>query len=157
MAAFLVARYNRRVAPAVVAAMLTLACCELGYMFATGLRGGTNATSTVMFWLTAAVLAGHPLGVAGAWSTDTGLRRGVGWSVLGGVLLGEGLYGWTTVADSTDWRYWMVELVIGAMVISFAAARFRWPLHGTLTLATGRSPGPSSSRSADWRRRRPRR
>jgi Family of unknown function (DUF6518) len=137
VAAFLVARYNRRVAPAVVAAMLTLACCELGYMFATELRGGTNATSTVMFWLTAAVLAGPPLGVAGAWSTDTGLRRGVGWSVLGGVLLGEGLYGWATVADTTDWRYWMVELVIGAVVISFAAARTRWPLHGTLTLATG--------------------
>jgi hypothetical protein len=57
--------------------------------------------------------------------------------VLGGVLLGEGLYGWSTVADTTDWRYWAIELVIGALVISFAAARSQWPLHATLTVATG--------------------
>jgi hypothetical protein len=31
----------------------------------------------------------------------------------------------------------MVELVIGALVVSFAAARGQWPLHGTLILATG--------------------
>ena len=117
--------------------MLTLACCELGYALATELRGGTNATSTVAFWLTAAVFAGPPLGVAGAWSTETGLRRGVGFSVLGGVLLGEGWYGWSTIADTTDWRYWAIELVIGALVIAFAAARSQWPLHATLTLATG--------------------
>jgi hypothetical protein len=137
VAAFLVARYNRRLVPAVVAAMLTLACCELGYAVATELRGGTNATSTVAFWFTAAIFAGPPLGVAGAWSTETGLRPGVGLSVLGGVLLGEGLYGWSTVADTTDWRYWVIELSIGALVISFAAARRQWPLDAMLTLAAG--------------------
>jgi Family of unknown function (DUF6518) len=135
--AFLVARYNRRLAPAVVAAMLTLACCELGYVLATELRGGTNARSTVVLWLTAAVLAGPPLGVAGAWSTEAGLRHGVGLSVVGGILLGEGLYGWSTIADTTDWRYWMIEVVIGALVILFVAARSQWPLHATLTIATG--------------------
>jgi hypothetical protein len=31
----------------------------------------------------------------------------------------------------------MVEVVVGAVVVSFAAARGRWPLHGTLILATG--------------------
>jgi hypothetical protein len=137
VAAFLVARYNRRLAPAVSAAMLTLACCELGYALATELRGGTNATSTVVFWLTAAVLAGPPLGVAAAWSTETGLRRGVGLSVLGGVLLGEGLYGWSTVADTTDWRYWALEVAIGALVISFAVARRQRSVHAAFALATG--------------------
>jgi Family of unknown function (DUF6518) len=137
VAAFLVARYTRRVPLAIVAAMLTLACCEFGYALATEFRGGTNASSSVVFWLTAALLAGPPLGVAGAWSAQTGLRRGVGFSVLGGVLLGEGLYGWSTIADTTDWRYWAIELVIGALVISFAAARSQWPRHVTLTLATG--------------------
>ena len=117
--------------------MLTLACCELGYALATEVRGDTTATSTVAFWLTAAALAGPPLGIAGAWSTQTGLRRGVGISVVGGVLLGEGLYGWSTIADTTDWRYWAIELVIGALVISFAAARSQWPRHVMLTLATG--------------------
>lgn len=136
-ASFLVARYNRRLAPAVVAAVLTLACSELGYALATDLRGGANASSTVVFWLTAAVLAGPPLGVAGAWSAASGLRRGMARSVLGGVLLGEGVYGWTTVAGTTDWRYWMTETVVGALVVSSAAVRSRWPLHATLTFATG--------------------
>jgi hypothetical protein len=117
--------------------MLTLACCELGYALATELRGGTNATSTVVFWLAAAVLAGPPLGVAGAWSTETGLRRGVGLSALGGVLLGEGLYGWSTIADTTDWRYWAMEVVIGTLVIAFAAARSQRRVRAILTLATG--------------------
>jgi hypothetical protein len=137
VAAFLVARYNRRLAPAIVAAMLALACCELGYALATELRGGTNATSTVVFWLTAAALAGPALGVAGSWSTETGVRRGVGISVLGGVLLGEGFYGWTTLADTTDWRYWAVELAIGVLVVALAAARTERPAHATVALATG--------------------
>jgi hypothetical protein len=137
LAAFLVARYNRRLLPAVVAAMLTLACCELGYALATEIRGGTNSTSTVVFWLTAAVLAGPPIGVAGAWSTERGVRRGVGFAVIGGVLLGEGVYGWSTVADTTDWRYWMVEVVIGATIVAFATVRSRWPLHATAALGTG--------------------
>ena len=53
----------------VVAAMLTLACCEVGYVIATEIRGGSNSTATVVFWLTAALLAGPPLGVAGAWAS----------------------------------------------------------------------------------------
>ena len=35
VAAFLVARYNRRIWPAVAAATLTLACSEIGYAIAT--------------------------------------------------------------------------------------------------------------------------
>lgn len=116
--------------------MLTLACCELGYALATDLRGGTNAKSTVVLWLTAAVLAGSALGVAVAWSTETGLRRGVGLSAVGWILLGEGLHGWSTIADTTDWRYWMIEVVIGALVVLFVAARSQWPLRAILALAT---------------------
>ncbi|MDO8403102.1 MAG: DUF6518 family protein [Pseudomonas sp.] len=111
VAAFLVAHYNRRLVPGIIAAVLTLACCEIGYVLATEVRGGTNATSTIVLWLTAAV--------------------------LGGVLLGEGTYGWTNVADTTDWRYWMVETVIGAVVVAYATARNKRPLQGVLALGTG--------------------
>lgn len=122
LTAFGVARWNRRVLPAVAAAAVTLACCELGYAIATEIRGGSNSQATVVFWLTAAVLAGPPLGIAAAWSRGTGLLRSVGFAVVGGVLLGEGLYGWTTVADTTDWRYWAVETVLGAAIIVAIAA-----------------------------------
>ena len=97
--------------------MLTLATCEVGYAIANDMRGGSNSTSTVAFWLIAAVLAGPPLGIAGAWSTHRGLRRGVGFAVIAGVLIGEGIYGWTTVADTTDWRYWAVEMFAGVAIV----------------------------------------
>ena len=117
--------YNRRPLPAVAAAaVLTLVCCEVGYVTATQTRGGSNATSTVALWLTAAVLAGPPLDVAGARSSDRRPRRTVGFAVIGGVLIGAGIYGWTTVAATTDWRYWAIELVIGVGVVA-AAVRSR--------------------------------
>ena len=135
LVAFLVARYNRRLIPAVVAAMLTLASCELGYVLATDFRGGTNSSSTITFWMVAAVLAGPPLGVAGSWATKGGLRRSLGFAVIGGVLIGEGLYGWTTVADTTDWRYWAVESALGAAIVAVLAVRSHWPRHTFATLA----------------------
>ncbi len=125
LVAFLVARFERRVWRAVLAASLTLACCEIGYAIATELKGGSNATSTVVFWLTAAVLAGPPLGVAAAWSAGTGVRRPVGFAVIAGVLIGEGIYGWTTVADTTDWRYWAVETALGAAIAAWAVVTGR--------------------------------
>lgn len=136
VAAFLAARYNHRVATAVAASILTLTCCEVGYAIATEIRGGSNATSTVVFWLVAALLAGPPLGVAGAWSARRGLHRGVGFAVLAGVLIGEGLYGWTTVADTTDWRYWAFELLAGIVIALSAAARSAWPRHAIPAIAT---------------------
>jgi len=125
LVAFLVARFDRRVWRAVLAASLTLACCEIGYAIVTELKGGSNATSTVVFWLTAAVLAGPPLGVAAAWSAGTGVRRPVGFAVIAGVLIGEGIYGWTTVADTTDWRYWAVETAIGTAIAAWAVVTGR--------------------------------
>ena len=137
VAAFVVARYNRRVLTAVLSAILTLACCELGYAIANEVRGGSNSSSTVVFWLTVALLAGPALGLAGTWSTTRDLRRCVGFAVIGGVLLGEGLYGWTTIADTTDWRYWAVELIVGIIIIVGVAAVSSWPRYQLPTIAAG--------------------
>lgn len=138
LAAFLVARFARRVPVAVVAATVTLACSEVGYAIATNVRGGSNATSTVVFWLVAAMLAGPPLGVAGAWSTRRGIRQHVGVGVIAGVLIGEGIYGWTTIADTTDWRYWAVETLLGVVVlVAITARREARPRDRLAGLATG--------------------
>ena len=126
LAAFVVARHNRRVALAVFAAMLTLACCEIGYVLATELRGGTQRH----FDRGLLAHGGAPWLVHRSGSLERGPPRpgcvaGSGLSVLGGVLVGEGLYGRTTVADTTDWRYWIVELVIGAIALSFPVVALR--------------------------------
>jgi len=106
-------------------AMLVLGACEVGYAIATELRGDSNATSTVAFWLTAAVLAGPPLGVAGAWTrqSDWWFGASTGPAVLAGVLIGEPIYALSTFADTTTPAYWWCELLVGIVVVILACAR----------------------------------
>ncbi|MEP7114369.1 MAG: DUF6518 family protein [Ilumatobacteraceae bacterium] len=126
LVAFLVARRAPNAAFAALVAAVTLAMCELGYVLATEVRGGSNATSTVAFWLAAAVLAGPPLGVAAMWSRSSHpLRRGAGFGVIGGVLLGEGTYGLVKISDTTDWRYWSAEIAVAAGIVGWVALRNR--------------------------------
>lgn len=136
LSAFLVARMRRTIVGGAVAAMVTLRCCELGYALATVVRGGSNATATVIFWLAAGLLAGPPLGVAAVWSTRRGLWEAVGVAVLAGVLVGEGAYGWTTVADTTDWRYWASELITGVLLLAWTVVRGRALRRSAAAIAT---------------------
>ncbi len=102
LAAFAVARRRRLLVSGATAAAVTLWCCELGYALATIVRGGPNATSTVLFWLAAGLLAGPALGVAAVWSRRGGVLSAIGFAVLAGVFVGEAAYGWSSVADTTD-------------------------------------------------------
>jgi len=140
LAAFLVAMLTRRAPTAAVWAVLVLASCEVGYAIATEIRGGSNATSIAMFWLTATVLAGPPLGVAGAWT-----RQGRWWfgasagpAVLAGVLIGEPIYALSTIADTTTPAYWVGELLVGIAVVVLACARIiRRDLRPALAIPVG--------------------
>jgi hypothetical protein len=126
LVAFLAARRSSKVVVGAVVAAVTLAMCEVGYALATEVRGGSNATSTVVFWIAAAVLAGPPLGVAGTWTRQSHpLRRGAGFGVMSGVLVGEGVYGLTKISDTTDWRYWTAEIVVAAGLVAWVAWRHR--------------------------------
>lgn len=124
LAAFAVALFARGVGSAVSSSTLTLIACELGYVAATEVRGGSNAASTVQFWLIAAVLAGPPLGAAAAWSRRAShwLPAGAGAGVIGGVLTGEGAYGLTEIADTTSPAYWTVEVVLGVAAAALGVA-----------------------------------
>jgi hypothetical protein len=124
--AFLVARRSSNVVVGALVAAVALAMCELGYVLATEVRGGSNATSTVAFWIAAAVLAGPPLGVAAVWSREPhSLRHGAGFGVISGVLLGEGVYGLTKISDTTDWRYWSAEIVVAVGIVGLVSWRNR--------------------------------
>lgn len=125
LAAFLVAMLTCRPGVAAFWAVLVLGACEIGYVMATEIRGGSNATSTIAFWLTAAILAGPPLGVAGSWT-----RQGTWWfgasvgpAVLAGVLIGEPTYALSTIAETTTPAYWVGELLVGVAVVVAACVR----------------------------------
>jgi Family of unknown function (DUF6518) len=125
LAAFLVALITRRPAVAAFWAAVVLASCEFGYAFATEIRGGSNAPSTVVFWLTAAVIAGPPLGVGGAWTRqgDWWFGASTGPAVLAGVLVGEAIYALSTIADTTRPAYWLVEFAVGVVIVVLAGVR----------------------------------
>ena len=126
LVAFLVAGRSPTAVVGALVGAVTLAMCELGYVLATEVRGGSSATSTVAFWIAAAVLAGPPLGVAALWSRASHpLRRGAGFGVIGGVLFGEGIYGLTKISDTTDWRYWSAEIAVAAGIVGWVALRNR--------------------------------
>ena len=124
LAAFVVARASRRPALAALLASITLATCELGYVIASELRDIPSATSTVVFWITAALLAGPPLGIAAAWTRSSSQWRiGAGYGVVAGVLIGEAVYGLTQIRDTTEPVYWVLEALCGVAVIVFVAVR----------------------------------
>ena len=115
---------TRRLALAAFWAAVVLAACEFGYAIATEIRGGSNATSTVAFWLTAAVIAGPPLDVGGAWTRRMDwFGASTGPSVLAGVLIGEPIYALSTIADTTTPAYWLAELAVGVTVVVLTCVR----------------------------------
>ena len=126
VAAFMVARPMRSWFGGAASAAVTLAMCEVGYVIANNIRGVPYATSTLVFWLMAAALAGPPLGVAGVWSRHTApLPTAAGFGVICGVLIGEGSYGLARLTGSTDWRYWLGEVAIGVVILGVVFARAR--------------------------------
>ena len=126
LVAFFVARRSPSATVGALGAAVTLAMSELGYVLATAIRGGTSSTSTVVFWIVAAALAGPPLGVAAVWSRQPNpWRRGAGFGVVVGVLVGEGIYGLTKIADTTDGRYWTAEIAVAVAIVVVVAWRHR--------------------------------
>lgn len=66
----------------------------------------------------AAALVRHP----------TPLWRGIGIAPVAAVLIGEGIYGLTVVADTTSPVYWVVQLVIGIVLTLVVILRPRMPV-----------------------------
>lgn len=126
LAAFLVARVARRLPVAIGAAIVTMACSEIGYVLVSRLRDISSSSSTVLFWTVAAVLAGVPIGVAAAWThASDAWRPSAGAGVVAGVLLGEGLYGLDRLRETTSAGYWQLEVAAGMVLVAIVGGRRR--------------------------------
>ena len=107
-------------------ASITLACCEIGYVISSTIRGDANSRATTIFWLVAACAAGPLLGIAATWASQQHLvRRGACYGVLFGVLFGEGLYGLNRLSETTDSRFWAAEVAIAAVGLAIVILRNR--------------------------------
>lgn len=142
LAAFLLCLCNTAPRRGLLLGFLALAAMLVGYIVATEMRGYATGTRLLLFWGLAAIVVGPILGVAAAWvrGADRG-RIAAGAAVIAGILVGEGLYGLTLIADTTSPVYWAVQIMTGlGIVIAVSVLRLRRPasivLCAVLTAAT---------------------
>lgn len=112
----------------------------LGYTFASDLRGFVYRP---LLFGVVGVVVGPFVGVAAAWLRRPGTRAALGTALLAGIGVGEGIYGLTTVADTTGATYWVAvgTLALG-LLVGMLARRLRgaWAVTtavaGTAVVAT---------------------
>ncbi|OOB90533.1 DUF6518 family protein [Rathayibacter sp. VKM Ac-2630] len=113
----------RPVAGAVLGLLSFFAMLE-GYDLVTGWRGfGWSPPFSDPFWLLA-VPAGPILGAAAALTLHgTTAWRVLAVAPLSGVLIGEGVWALSAVADTTSPVYWWLEIVLGVAFLGLAILR----------------------------------
>ncbi|MFQ1003556.1 DUF6518 family protein [Modestobacter sp. SSW1-42] len=118
--------------PAVGAALGVVAFCSLnvGYALASAARGHTWSLSPTNFWVAAGLLAGPLVGLGAAWARGRAdVLAAVGIAGLAGLLVGEGVYGLTVIADTTSPVYWSGSVLAGlAVLVVLGRRRLRGPL-----------------------------
>jgi hypothetical protein len=137
LAAFLLALLAT--GPRVAAACGTLALLALlaGYVLGAGLRGYPSGSALIVFWGLAALFVGPFLGLGAHW-VRSGHRTlaALGAGGMGGVLVGEGVYGLAYVADTTYLPYWWGQIAFGvALLCTIAVGRLRSPPLVALSVA----------------------
>jgi hypothetical protein len=109
---------------AAVAGMLALAGLEIGYVALGELRHFPSASTTVAFWLLAAVVFG-PLAGLIAYSLRAGQApwNAIGGGLLAGIVSGEGLAAYLTVRDTTSPGYWIAQMTVGMAGLAIVGRR----------------------------------
>lgn len=132
--AFLLALLATRPVLAAVSGGLTLFMLLAGYVIAADLRGYESSNALLVFWGTAAVLVGPFVGLAAYWSRSGGPGLvACGSGLVGGLLIGEAVYGLVVISDATHPPYWWGQLAAGLLVMGGVASARR--LEGRVVLA----------------------
>ena len=139
LVAFLLALPASKRSAAAMIGFLALATLLAGYVIGGEARDIASSSALIAFWGLAAVIVGPILGVCAYWiKTDRGYLAGIGAGVVSGVLIGEGVYGLTSIADTTYPPYWWVEIAVGTALLGWALVRRVRGIWPTVTaLASG--------------------
>lgn len=96
------------------------------YGVVSNLRGNFYSAPFGGVFALVAIVAGPVVGFAGSLvRSPVGLRRAVGCAVPAAVLIGEGTYGLTMIADTTSPVYWSVQIVAGVAIATLVPLRTR--------------------------------
>ncbi|GAA5119815.1 hypothetical protein GCM10023339_34190 [Alloalcanivorax gelatiniphagus] len=134
LTALLVAAVRPTVPAGAVLGVASFVCLVLGYTGASELRG---LTYDPLFWGAVGVVAGPFVGAASAAVVGRrAVRAAVGAGALAGVLVADGIYGLTVVAESTSPVYWLLCLVLGLVLVGVVVVRLRSGLAAVTVVAT---------------------
>lgn len=101
---------------AAILGALSFVLLTLGYTAASALRGHTyDPTTFVLIGL----VVGPFVGLATAWLRGRDVRAALGTALLSGIAVGEALYGFTVVSDSTSPVYWTLIGLAGLCLLGF--------------------------------------
>ncbi|QTX03782.1 DUF6518 family protein [Agromyces archimandritae] len=119
---------------AAVGGALAFVALTLGYALASTARG---FPFDPLAWSLIGVVAGPVVGLS-AFALRRPRRRAAGAAILGGILLGEGVYGLTVVSETTSPVWWWIELALGAaLALAVALAALGRRRLGDAILAAG--------------------
>lgn len=119
----LVLATSRSYAEGAVAGAVSFVALTVGYAVISTLRGFPFDPAT---WAIIGLLAGPVVGAATHSLRRSSTSTTVGGGVLAGILIGEGAYGLTVIADSTSPVFWWAMIAIGcAFLVAVAALRLR--------------------------------
>jgi hypothetical protein len=119
LAAFLLALRACRPTVASACSALVLICLVLGYYVTDRLRGFPVSSRTVVLWGIVGIVAGPVLGLA-AYRVRRGsaAQAAIAGAVPAAMLILEGCYGLTVIADTTYPPYWWGEISCGLVVLA---------------------------------------
>lgn len=104
---------------------VALATMLAGYAVATQFRGFPVGIGLLVFWGAASIVVGPAMGAGAVWVRGSdAIRIAAGVALIAGILIGEGVYGLTVVADTTPAPYWVGEMILGLGVAVIASMRW---------------------------------
>lgn len=107
---------------AAIGGALAFVALTIGYAVASGWRGIVFDPVT---WAVIGLLTGPVVGTAAHAVRRPVRPAAIGAGVLAGILVGEGVYGLTVVADTTSPVYWWIAIALGAALVTAVAVRIR--------------------------------
>ena len=124
---------SRSYAEGAVAGAVSFVALTVGYAVISTLRGFPFDPAT---WAIIGLLAGPVVGAATHSLRRSSTSAAVGGGVVAGILVGEGAYGLTVIADTTSPVFWWAMIAVGsALLVAVAALRLR-DIRSTLVMAT---------------------
>jgi hypothetical protein len=132
--AFIVALTGRGKWESLMLAVVTLLTLVLGFYVVEAGRGWAVSRHQVAFWSIASVAIGPLVGMAaGSLRSNGSTTAALGAGALGGLLVGEAVYGLTELRFSSPAEYWHAQLVFGAaFAVGLPLWRSRRYLRGRL-------------------------